>query len=382
LNIGANFAAGQLTSDFATYDEVGAVAMTLVDATFANVDAGDGSTAAEREIKSSAVNVGRFVPDHFAVEYNTPNFGSTCGGFTYVGQRFNYTTAPIITVTAQSFGGGTTLNYTGALWQITNTSLTGKAYTAAIGSLDTSGITGTDPAIADSGSGVGTLTFRTPSFFAAGTGFFFTRSTPVAPFNADISLAINVIDADGVTYPGNPARFGQATRGTGIAFNYGNFMRFGRLALRNANGSQLEPLSVLLEAQYWDYTNAPANTVLGFITNTEDICTSIADDNVAMSNFSGQLSACDTAVNGGGMLSLGRRTLLLAAPGKAKDGSVLLTVNLGNSSSGTTCTSVGRSTVSAAGASRTYLQGDWAGSAYTDNPSARAAFGTFKGPKE
>jgi MSHA biogenesis protein MshQ len=384
LAVGGSFVAGQLTSNLATYDEVGSVAVTLVDSTFANVDAGDGSSPAEREIKSSAVNVGRFVPDHFAVAYNGPTFGTACGAgsFTYVGQGFNYSLAPVITVTAQNFANTTTLNYTGALWQITNTSLTGKAYTAASGTVDATGLTGTDPAIVDSGLGVGTLTFRSPSFFAAGTGFFFTRTTPVAPFNAEVSLAINVIDADGAAYASNPARFGQASTGNGIAFSAGKSMRFGRLALRNANGSQLSPLAVPMETQYWGYTNAPTNTVLGFISNTADSCTSLANNNVEMSGFTSHLSACETAVNGAGTLSAGRRSLLLAAPGSANDGSVQLTVNLGASNSGTTCTSVGAGTVSAAGASRSYLQGNWTGAAYDQNPKARAAFGTFKGAEE
>src|SRR5207253_10029032 len=83
----------------------------------------------------------------FAVAYNTPSFATGCsaGTFTYVGQKFSYTTAPVITVTAQNLSNATTTNYTGAVWQITNTSLTSKAYTAASGSVDISGITGTDP---------------------------------------------------------------------------------------------------------------------------------------------------------------------------------------------------------------------------------------------
>jgi MSHA biogenesis protein MshQ len=159
-------------------------------------------------------------------------------------------------------------------------------------------------------------------------------------------------------------------------------MRFGRLALRNANGSQIVPLRLAMEAQYWGYTNPPANTALGFMTNTADSCTSIANVNVAMSGFAGRLSACETAVNGAGTLSAGRKTLLLPAPGSANDGSVLLTVNLDSTNSGTTCTSVGGGTVGVTGASRSYLQGNWAGTDYDDNPTARAAFGTFRGAEE
>jgi hypothetical protein len=378
MTIGGSFVAGQLSSDVATYNNVGALAVTLVDSTFAAVDSADGSTATEMNITSSPVNVGRFVPHHFAVAYNTPVFGTACGGFTYVGQPFSYTTAPVITVTAQSFDNVTTTNYTGALWQITNSSLTGKSYTTASGgSLDITGITASDPLIVDGGNGIGTLTF------SSGTGLLFPRSTAVAPFNAEVSLAINVIDADGITYIGNPATFGQASAGNGIAFSSSKEMRFGRLAFRNANGSQLVPLPMRVEAQYAVYTNPPTNTQLGFMTNTADSCTSIANTDVQMSNFTANLSACATAISGAGTLSSGRKTLLLLAPGNLNNGSVLLTANLGVAS-GTTCTSVGvGGTVSATAANRSYLQGNWASSSsYTSDPSARATFGTVKGADE
>jgi hypothetical protein len=375
LTLATTFAAGQLASDVASYDNVGSFRLELVDSSFASVDASD-SSALEREIRSGTIDVGRFVPDHFAVSLNTPVFGTACGAFTYIGQAFGYTTAPVITLTAQDFANNTTTLYNtlGSWFRITAASLTGKAYTAATGTLDTAGLPGTDPVIASSGAGVGTLSF------GSGTGIFFTRTTPTAPaspYDADISLAINVIDADGVTYASNPARFGTASAGNGIAFSSGKPMRFGRLAIRNANGSQLVPLPVQVEAQYW--SGAPTNA---FITNTADSCTSIANDNVAMSTFAGNLAACETAVSGGGTLSAGRRTLLLAAPGSANDGSVVLTANLGAATSGTTCTTVGGAAVPATGANRAYLQGNWTGGSYDQNPPARETFGVYKGSDE
>jgi len=382
VTLGSSFVAGVLTANTASYSEVGSFSMQLVDSSFASVDASDGSTTTERNITSSVISVGRFVPDNFAVALNTPSFGTTCGSFTYVGEKFNYATVPVITVTARNFAGSTTTLYTGALWQITSASLTGKSYTWATGTLDISGITGTDPGIDSTtpGAGVGTLTFRTPSFFLAGTGFFFSRTTPVAPFDAEISLAINVIDADAVSYASNPARFGQATAGNGIAFSSGKSMRFGRLVIRNANGTQLLPLPVRVEAQYW--SGAPTNA---FITNTLDNCTSIASANDAMANYTGNLSGsptCETAISGGGALSMGRRTLLLAAPGSGNNGSVNLTVNLGAAASGSTCTTQGGAPGSATTANLPHLQGNWTGVNYDQNPTARATFGVSRGADE
>jgi MSHA biogenesis protein MshQ len=378
VTLGSSFVLGVLTATTASYSEVGSFNMQLRDTTFSNVDAADGSpadcTASGRYVCSSTLAVGRFVPDNFAVALNTPSFGTACGSFTYVGQKFNYAAAPVITVTARNFAGGTTVNYAGALWQITTASLTGKSYTAASGTLDTSGITGTDPVIASVGSGVGTLTF------GSGTGLFFTRSTPVAPFDADISLAINVIDLDLVASATNPAQFGAPTAGNGIAFSSGKPMRFGRLVIRNANGSQLLPLPVRVEAQYW--SGAPTNA---FITNTLDNCTSIASANDAMGNYTGNLSGsptCETAISGGGALGMGRRTLLLAAPGSGNTGSVNVTVNLGAAASGSTCTTQGSAPGSATTANFPHLQGNWTGVNYDQNPTARATFGVSRGAEE
>lgn len=378
LTLGTGFVAGVLTANAASYGEVGSFNLQLIDTTFASVDGADGTpadcSATGRYVCSSTLGVGRFVPDHFAVALNTPDFGTVCGSFTYVGQRFTYLTAPVITVTARNFAAGTTGNYAGGLWQITNASLTGKSYAAAAGTLDVSGLPGTDPVIFSAGAGTGTLTF------GSGTGLFFTRTTPVAPFDADISLAINVIDADGVTPASNPITFGTATPGSGIAFSSGKSLRFGRLTVRNVNGSQLLSLQVPVEAQYW--SGAPIN---GFLTNTLDGCTTIASANDAMGNYIGNLSGspiCETAVTSGGALSAGRGVLVLAAPGTGNSGSVDLTVNLGAAASGSTCTTQGGAPGSATTANLPHLQGNWSGGAYDQNPMARATFGISRGSEE
>jgi MSHA biogenesis protein MshQ len=157
-------------------------------------------------------------------------------------------------------------------------------------------------------------------------------------------------------------------------FSNGKSMRFGRLVMTGANGSQLLPLIVRVEAQYY--------TAAGFITNIDDSCTSLANSNVQMSAFTDNLAACETAISGAGALSGGRGTLVLPAPGSGNNGSVLLTANLGAAASGTTCTTVGGGAVAAAGANRSYLQGAWSGSAYDDNPSAYVSFGTRRGTDE
>ena len=371
LTLNTAFATGQLAADVATYSEVGSFQLQLVDSTFASIDDTDGSSALEREITSAVINVGRFVPDHLTVLLNTPAFGTACGAgsFTYVGQAFDYTVQPVITMQAQNFANAATTLYAGSWWRITSGSLTGKSYTAASGTLDVSGITGTDPVINDAGSGSGTLTF------GSGTGLFFTRTTPVVPFDAELSLAINVVDADGVAYAGNPARFGTASAGNGIAFSSGKQMRFGRLRIGNANGSQLLPLKVQIQAQYWDSTGAGNS----FITNTADSCIALAAAHIALGNYQKNLNACEASVTVGSFAG-GRSTVQLSAPGNGNNGSVDLTANLGAGGSGTTCIAGAATPVT--GANRAYLQGNWSGGAYDQNPIARAAFGVYRGAEE
>lgn len=364
LTLGTSFASGALAADTATYNNVGSFALQLIDTSFSSVDAVPGDTppnCAGQYACGVTVNVGRFVPDHFAVSsYNTPVFGSACGSFTYIGQAFNYVTAPVITVTAQDFANNTTTLYntTGSWFRITNASLTGKAYSAATGTMDVSGLPGTDPVIASSGLGVGTLTF------GSGTGLLFTRSTP-AQFDADISLAINVIDADGVTYASNPARFSTATLGNGIAFNNGKPMRFGQLALGNALGSEVLDLPIPIYTQYWNGTS--------FVTNTLDSCTTITASNIALSNYqgsitSGNLGISHISISGAFNAGIGTLKLTKPSPTPTTNGSVDLCVDLG-----------GDATCVATPAGMSYLQGVWSGTTYTLDPRARAAFGFGKG---
>lgn len=84
--------------------------------------------------------------------------------------------------------------------------------------------------------------------------------------------ALNVIDSDGVAYASNPVRFGAATAGNGIAFSGtggGKALRWGRLKLSNALGSEFVDLALPIEAQYYNGVS--------FVTNADDGCTSLAN---------------------------------------------------------------------------------------------------------
>jgi len=366
---GGLFSAGSATVTNVTWDEVGIISITpgVGDSNYLGIGDVTGTTSG---------NIGRFTPHHFAVSANTPLFATACtaGAFTYIGQPFDYAPGlePVLTVTARNLSGGTTANYSGtapaaqAFFKITNASLTGKAYTAASGALDAGAVTAPDPVIVAAGNGTGTLTFN------SGGGLFFTRGMPEAPFDAEISLAINVIDADSVVYPTNPARFGQATAGNGIAFSTGKAMRFGRLRLVGASGSQLLPLRVPFEAQYWTGTF--------FATNVADTCTTVGNGSVGLGNHIGNLNAGETTVTAvTGPLNAGRGEITLSAPGAGNNGSVDLAINLGTGPSASACPAF---TPTAAPGALAHLRGQWCGAAYDRDPAARVRFGIRSGSDE
>lgn len=379
------FTSGAATGTTFAWGEVGIITLTP--------EVGDADYLGAGNVTGTpSGNVGRFIPFDFALARNAPFFESGCSAagkdaFTYVGEGFTYLTAPVLTVTARNRAGGTTQNYRDDFWKITNATLNGKTYSALAGSLDVSGIAGVDPVIAPGGNGTGTLTF------SAGTGLRFTRSTPVVPFNAEIALGINVVDADGTvtgeldgSAAANPVRFGNATAGNGIPFSGTTVsvgkttreMRFGRLRIENAFGSTRLDLPLTLQAQYYD-----AN---GFRTNADDNCTNVPAASIA-TDFAGgsNLLACETAIAPAGNLVLvnGRATgLRLRAPGTGNDGRVDLRVNL-DGASGNSCTVLGAGPGAAAvNANLPHLQGNWAGGAYDQDPVARATFGIYRNANE
>lgn len=385
--LAAAFSGASTTPTTLSYSEVGSFTLGLAVTNYLGTAGVNLSGTVFNATGAQNAVVGRFTPYDFGVSLNTPAFTPGCASntaFTYVGQAFVYGTAPVISVTARNKAGGTTRNYTGSWWKISNASLSGRSYTAATGTLDTSGLpaTSADPAIVDTGgasSGQGTLTF------SAGSGLKFTRAAPVAPFNAEISLAISVIDTDGVAYGANPARFGAATSGNGISFTGtggGKPQRWGRLKLANAIGTEFADLLLPAAAQYYNGT--------GFVLNTDDGCTSFPKSAVIFANFQRNLSACETFLSTAVTsvtLVRGVASLALTKPGSGNTGSVDLSPGLATASTGSACVSAtATATVSTAnGVDLTYLQSNWdplSPGAYDKNPTGRAVFGTLRVPRE
>lgn len=364
---------GDAVSNKATYSEAGAVELQITDANFAAVDAIDGTPLCQRTIGLKCVNgtsqywtsdnkIGRFVPDHFAVTLNKPSFATGCGAgqFTYIGKAFKFATSPVITVTAQNFQNDTTTNYTGNLVKLKNdaNSVSGRSYAdagaPADAPLDVAGLpTSGDPQIVGNGDGTATLTFL------SGTGLDYQHGKPVAPFNSLIDLSINVKDLDGVAVgsingaPGaNPVTFND------ISFDNGSQMRYGRVFINSAVGSELLDLPMEMIAEYYK------DDETGFVKNVDDTCTSaIAKSDIDLTHFqaydggsfSNSVASFDKLAES--IAKPGDFGLILSKPPNGKQGTVNVTADV-----------------------PTWLQYDWDGNgAYDNNPSGRATFGIFKG---
>jgi hypothetical protein len=354
----AAFTNGASTGTDFAYAEVGIVTLTPRIADGDYLGAGDvaGTTTG---------NVGRFIPNDFLVTTNTPLFLTACsaGNYTYIGQPFGYSVAPVFTATARAFGGSTTRNYTAAFFKMTNTTLTSRTYSATAGTLDTTGIPAAtaDPTIADLANGTATLTF------SSGSGIAFSRTTAVVPFDASIRVSINVLDSDGVAATANPVSVGGVP---GIGFTAGANQRYGRIAFRNAVGSELVNLPLPLRSEYY------VSDAAGFITHASDGCSTPVT--LSATAYGGQLIAGETCALDSGSPgtsgfgcaaaavvasryrvppSAGDFNLTLAAPGAGNGGTVTL-----------------QATVPA------WLKFDWNQSvAGTEFPTGIATFGVYNG---
>jgi MSHA biogenesis protein MshQ len=193
--------------------------------------------------------------------------------------------------------------------------------------------------------------------FAPGLALVRSATTPSGPFDADIALSLNVIDTDGVVFASNPARFGQASAGNGMAFSNGKQMRFGRLRLENAVGSEKLDLPIAIQTQYWTGT--------AFQTNSADNCTTLSAANISLSDHFGGITPANTpnaniTVGGAFSAGVGSLTLTKPSPAPGSPGAVTLTVNL-------------------TAEAKSYLKGNWGVATYTADPKSRAAFGLYGG---
>jgi hypothetical protein len=366
IGFGAGFGAftnGVATGTDFTWSEVGIVR--------AVPGVGDGDYLTAGDVTGPASErIGRFIPSRFVVALNSPLLATACtaGGFTYQGQTFGYATAPVVTATAVGVSGATTTNYTGAFFKLSNATLAGRSYSSPAGALNLAGLpsTAVDPAIASLGGGVATLTF------SSGTGIAFVKGAPQAPFDAQLQLAIDVQDGDGVAAVGaaplgNPVTFGAAG---GMQFTAGQEIRYGRVRVGTAVGSELVDLAVPMRAEY--YLSGAA----GFVTNGQDTCSTSVS--LAFPAYTESLNAGETCVRDSGAPGASAVGCAAAAPSPYREPPLAGDFNLQLAAPG----AGNQGSVLVRAAVPSWLRFDWdAGAAGDEDPTGQATFGIFGGER-
>ena len=359
LNLGTlSNSNGAISSNTAHYSEVGAISLKMEDADFAGVDTADGTSLLNRTISSPEITIGRFIPDHFkATTVVNGAFDDTCTGFTYTGQLFTYLTTPELKITAYNSTSAVTQNYTGNFAKLTlaDFSVTTPASDAVklqANNIDLISLNWNPaaPSLNDNNDGSLNFTFGADSY-----NHLHDASSLVAPYTNTVNLSFTAItDSDGVTTQALPH----------ILQPSGGAVRFGRIAVSNAHGSELVPLAVIIKTEYFNGVD--------WIDNTADQCTTLT--------LAYQLQLSNPETGGGGWVS-GNTTMTIA------NGTTSGTLNpLANGSAILSLSAPGEDNQgyvnikSQISGSYNWLLGDYDGDGlYDDEASARASFGLFKG---
>jgi len=381
------------------YDDVGTITFAqdaVIDNQFANVDKVTGASGGVThdligdcvpnstsntlsggkygcDIGSAATSLkGRFKVHHYAVNASlTPACTPGTSGstpFTYMGQGLGIT----LQLQALSSNGTVLKRYTAVA---SGTQYPPVAVFKVIGDDTSSQETLFDPLSNRLTPVPATFAWNAGTYLGSGT-YSFNRLSPstgtVAPDGSyeNFRLKTTIDDADGalITVKDSGSTITDAGKSS---LSAATSLRFGRLILDNANGSDQLSLTIPVRAQYW-------KTGVGFINNTDDSCTSFSLGSVSKTNPANVTSGA-LSVPGGGtsvQLQAGTAKIVMAKPtaitGK---GTVSICVDLDSGSTQTdpSCTAT-------AVANLPWLKGKWSGSGvgYTNDPKAGATFGVYK----
>ncbi|MFQ3248461.1 MAG: MSHA biogenesis protein MshQ [Glaciecola sp.] len=360
----SGFSSGVSTFSSAYYSEVGLLNLDIQDSNYGNVSI---------VVPSTAVNIGRFIPEHFKQTVVSDGFlhatcDSTIAYAAYSGQRdeatntlgaISYLTNPVLAITAYNKQGNITRNYyqdsqgsandymklsagdvsitTPTADQValgvdsTNLTLTANMNTGTLSQNDLTAL----PGVVALPRGV--LHYQ----LSDADNFYYNRSANaiVAPFTSDIDFATaSIVDSDNVN----------ATT-TANASPTGVEIRYGRLVVQNSFGPETSNFPQTMEIEHFDGTN--------FIATPTDNCTSYDAGKITLSNIS--LDPALTAVIGGtGKFVSGKNSAIeLQATGTGNQGEVGVAYEAYD-----------------------WLKYDWDNDGtYDDDPSAVATFGIYRG---
>jgi MSHA biogenesis protein MshQ len=308
----------------------------------------------------SSPPVGRFYPDHFKVtNSNNGAFGDfSCSGFSYSGQNFSYSSNPQLTITAYNAATtpAVTQNYTGDFVKLVanDFSVSSPATDAKQLGADNTNLVRllwapAAPSLTDNADGSLSFSFGNDSYT-----YIHESNSQIDAFNNSVDLTFTAItDDDNVQTQSLPTSLQPS----------GEPIRFGRLAISNAHGSELVPLVLTVQAEYFNGTN--------WQTNTADQCTALnLASHFQLNNTGSWVVGTSTMIIEAGSTAAsltnnspivnGSAVLTLSAPGEDNQGYVDIRSQLSSS--------------------HPWLLGDYDGDgSYDDDPIGRASFGLFKG---
>lgn len=351
--VGGDLGNGISQNKTVNYSEVGLINLAIKDLNYGGpLD----------PIPEAAIDVGRFIPDHFTVTGTDGAFGDSCGSFTYLGQPFTYAagSVPSLSIMAQNADNGTTANYTDAAYH----KLVANNVVRVFPNQDDSvaGKDGITPLSVSSSPAVpnGIISIGVPGesifTFNASDSYSYNKNanSEVIPFNnGQLSIATtSVVDSDSVAANNLLPSLDVTPASPSI--------RYGRWVMENIFGPETDSLAMIAYMEYFNASGA-------YVPNTLDNCTQLtvtaatgtADPaageitNITVSaSGRSDLSYNPTLINGDG-------ELLLTAPGSGNEGSILLNVDH---------------------SAQTWLQYDWNGDGSLQNhPGATASFGQYRG---
>jgi len=251
---------------------------------------------------------------------------TTCAtepSFTYMGEAM----AQAFTLTAQNGAGNTTTNYQGAFARLN------LATQLGLGAIDApaSG-TRTPFAVCGAVSAHPCLSAATPvDGFDTGVANLtlplavFRGTSPAGPYD-NFKVGIAPVDSDLVKLASYDVDTANVIEGSANHALIGStLVRYGRMQVDNAYGSELLNLNLKVSAQFWN--------AAGYATNTLDNCTDPVFKNFVVTDYFGGLNlanmpdarrgAVATLVNG-----VGKMVLAKPSPAPASKGSVTLRSNL------------------------------------------------------
>ncbi|MEA3466457.1 MAG: DUF6701 domain-containing protein, partial [Thermodesulfobacteriota bacterium] len=352
-NLGTFSSGGLSTEDFnegeanptdLSYDEVGNFTLKAESTDY---------LSSGMDINGTTV-VGRFIPHHFELSQGSLNNRSELGcaitpSFTYLDENLEFA----FNLTAVNAADDITENYFGSFAKFEGETISANYTIGAAGNIPDGSTTKLTTRLDD------IIVSRIADWTDGNAGFTVKLNVdrlpqPYGPFT-DTRFGIFVRDSDGVEIEPLDLDVDNDSNNDYAQAAENTLLRYGRIRLENAHGSELLPLSMPVYAEYFDGN--------GFINNADDTCSlfNVSDLTCADVDTDDELTCTNVTVSG---IDVGHDEFFtLPAPDNKATGALEYTLGVDS-----------------------WLQYDWDNEdndddplTGQDNPTARATFGIYKG---